>query len=239
MKRLVLFSGGMDSTVVLAYVLSISKAEDEVRALSFNYGSKHNEREWESAKAVAQFYDVPLERIHLDFVPQLFKSDLLSTGGDVPDGHYADESMKKTVVPFRNGIMLSIAAGYAESNDIDEVYLANHAGDHTIYPDCRVEFVGPMMEAIKQGTYKRVRFVAPFAHIDKSNLAALGACLDVPFHLTWSCYKGGEAHCGTCGTCVERMEAFQESNLVDPTVYRPQLKDLVMMPPQRFEAASV
>lgn len=222
MKRLILLSGGMDSAVVLAYVRSLSKHGDEVRALSFNYGSKHNDREFAHAQWLAEHYDIKLERVELDFIARHFSSDLLKTGGAIPEGHYADDSMKKTVVPFRNGIMLSIAAGYAESIEFDEVYLANHAGDHTIYPDCRVEFVEPMVEAIKQGTFKQIAFVAPFKNIDKSNIASLGHSLGVPFHKTYSCYVGGELHCGKCGTCVERIEAFNEAGINDVTAYNQQ-----------------
>lgn len=218
MKALVLLSGGMDSTVLLASVLKTRRKED-VMTLSFDYGSKHNEREYEHALKVCEQYGVKNVLVKLDFMGALFKSDLLKSGGDVPDGHYADESMKKTVVPFRNGIMLSIAAGLAESIEADEIFIANHFGDHAIYPDCRKDFIRPMKEAIEKGTYLGIRLHSPFCDKTKTDIAIAGNLLNVPFEKTWSCYKGGKIHCGTCGTCVERKEAFAESGLKDPTEY--------------------
>ncbi len=219
MKRLVLLSGGLDSSTVLAWVKSISLAGDEVAALSFEYGSKHNESEWAAAQRVAEFFRIPVERIHLDFVAKLFKSDLLKSGGDVPEGHYAADNMKATVVPFRNGIMLAIAAGYAESRGFREIYLANHAGDHTIYPDCRPEFSAAMAKAVESGTWDGIRFIAPFQTISKASICAIGVGLGAPLDLSWSCYKGGAVHCGVCGTCHERREAFQLAGYEDPTEY--------------------
>lgn len=219
MKRLVLLSGGMDSTTVLAWVKTLSLRGDEVAALSFEYGSKHNEAEWAAAKKVANFFKVPIERIHLDFVPKLFKSDLLKSGGEIPEGHYAAENMKQTVVPFRNGIMLSIAAGYAESNGFKEVYLANHAGDHAIYPDCRPEFSESIAAAIRSGTWDGIEFLAPFKTISKAAICAIGVGIGAPLDMSWSCYKGGVIHCGVCGTCHERREAFQLAGYEDPTDY--------------------
>jgi 7-cyano-7-deazaguanine synthase len=150
---------------------------------------------------------------------RLFKSDLLRSGGDIPEGHYAEESMKKTVVPFRNGIMLSIAAGFAESIGADAVTIAAHSGDHAIYPDCREPFMRAMGEAMEQGTYAGIKLLRPFIDMDKAAIARRGAELGVDFAETWSCYKGGEIHCGVCGTCVERREAFLLAGLQDPTVY--------------------
>lgn len=219
MKRLVLLSGGMDSSTVLGYVRSLSLKGDELAALSFEYGSKHNESEWAAAQRIADFYGVELDRVHLDFIARLFKSDLLNSGAEIPEGHYADDSMKKTVVPFRNGIMLAVAAGYAESNGFQEIYLANHAGDHTIYPDCRPEFTEAMHMAVKHGTWAGIEFVAPFTHLSKATICKFGISLGVPLDLTWSCYKGGDVHCGVCGTCHERREAFQLAGVDDPTEY--------------------
>ena len=136
-----------------------------------------------------------------------------------PEGHYADPTMKKTVVPFRNGIMLSIAAGYAESLGASQVILGNHFGDHAIYPDCRKDFITPMAEAIKHGTYGEIALLSPFCEVDKTEIAKIGASLGVPFELTWSCYKGGDKHCGKCGTCVERIEAFRLAGVIDLTAY--------------------
>ena len=148
-----------------------------------------------------------------------FKSDLLRSGCDIPEGHYAEESMKKTVVPFRNGIMLSIAAGFAESIGADAVTIAAHSGDHAIYPDCREPFMRAIGEAMEQGTYAGIKLLRPFIDMDKAAIARRGAELGVDFAETWSCYKGGEIHCGVCGTCVERREAFLLAGLQDPTVY--------------------
>ena len=216
MKTVIVLSGGMDSSTALAW----AKVNYEVvGSISFNYGSKHNDREFKSAQEVCLFYGVPLVRCNLDFMAENFKSDLLKTGGDIPEGHYADPSMKRTVVPFRNGIMLSIAAGYAESLEADAVVLGNHFGDHAVYPDCRVDFITPMSQAIERGTYRNIKLLAPFSNISKTDIAKLGSGLGVPFELTYSCYKGGKKHCGKCGTCFERIEAFNDSGIKDPTDY--------------------
>jgi len=217
MKLISVLSGGMDSTAALA--LCHDHGHDIIGAISFWYGSKHNDKEWESAQKIAQHYNVPIQRARLDFVAETFKSDLLKRGGEVPEGHYADESMKRTVVPFRNGIMLSIAAGYAESLGAEGIILGNHFGDHAIYPDCRKDFIDPMAKAIEMGTYAKIKLLSPFWDLGKHDIARIGTDLKVPFELTWSCYKGGENHCGKCGTCVERIEAFNLSGVNDPTVY--------------------
>jgi 7-cyano-7-deazaguanine synthase len=219
MKTLVVLSGGMDSATVLAYA---KDANFDTHAVHFQYGSKHNGRELIAAEALAKHYQVPLTLVELPFVNSLFKSDLLQSGGEVPEGHYEDVSMKRTVVPFRNGIMLSIAAGLAESIGANTVMLGNHAGDHAIYPDCRVGFVQAMNRAMQMGTYARIHLVTPFLSFTKAQIADRGRLLAVPYELTWSCYKGGEKHCGKCGTCVERIEAFKNSGAPDPTVYEVQ-----------------
>ncbi len=219
MKLLSVLSGGMDSTTALAFAKDIG--HEIFGAISFAYGSKHNERERRAAINVAAFYDVKIECADLEFVARTFKSDLLVTGGDVPEGHYADPSMKRTVVPFRNGIMLAIAAGYAESIGAEGILLGNHYGDHAIYPDCRKDFVEPMAEAIRAGTYAQIALVTPFTSWSKTDIARKGSELGVPFDMTYSCYNGRELHCGKCGTCVERKEAFLESGVTDVTVYEP------------------
>jgi 7-cyano-7-deazaguanine synthase len=219
MKTLIVLSGGMDSATVLAHA---KDANFDTHAVHFQYGSKHNARELIAAEALAKHYQVPLTLVNLPFVNSLFKSDLLQSGGDVPEGHYEDESMKRTVVPFRNGIMLSIAAGLAESLEAQTVMLGNHAGDHAIYPDCRAGFVQSMSRAIEVGTYARIQLVTPFLTITKTQIAERGKLLGVPYDLTWSCYKGGDKHCGKCGTCVERIEAFEKSGGSDPTLYEVQ-----------------
>ena len=216
MKVVVLCSGGMDSVTALYW----ARAHHTVVAvLSFDYGAKHNHQEIPFAVEHAAKLGATHRTIPLDFIGQLFASDLLKSGGDVPEGHYADENMKRTVVPFRNGIMLAAAAGFAESAEAGGLVIAAHTGDHTIYPDCREDFMKAMGEAMKLGTYAGVELLRPFIAIDKTGIAAEGAKLGVDFARTWSCYKGGEIHCGKCGTCVERREAFQRAGLVDPTKY--------------------
>ena len=215
-RTLIVLSGGMDSAVVLAHAKQTGL---DCCVVHFQYGSKHNERELPAVQSLAQHYNVPLTIIHLPFINELFKSDLLQSGGDVPDGHYQDLSMRRTVVPFRNGIMLSIAAGLAESLEIQSIMLGNHAGDHVIYPDCRMDFTEALSDAIRLGTYTQTHLVTPFVKLTKIDIAKRGHELGVPFELTWSCYKGREKHCGKCGTCNERIEAFQKAEIEDPTIY--------------------
>lgn len=216
MKVCVLLSGGMDSVTVFYQAL---RTHEVAACLSFDYGSKHNACEIPFAKLHSDRIGVPHHVVPLDFMDHLFKSDLLKSGGDIPDGHYAEESMKRTVVPFRNGIMLSIAAGFAESIGAGAVVIAAHSGDHAIYPDCREPFMRAMGEAIREGSYARVELLRPFIAMDKTAIAKRGAELGVDFENTWSCYKGGSIHCGVCGTCVERREAFLLAGIPDPTVY--------------------
>lgn len=216
MKVCVLLSGGMDSVTAFYDALG---SHEVAACLSFDYGSKHNARELPLARLHAEKAGVPLHVVLLDFMDRLYKSDLLRSGGEIPEGHYAEESMKQTVVPFRNGIMLSIAAGFAESIGAEAVVIAAHSGDHAIYPDCREPFMRAMGEAMEQGTYPGIRLLRPFIAMDKAAIAKHGADLGVDFAETWSCYKGGDVHCGVCGTCVERREAFLLAGLTDPTTY--------------------
>ncbi len=216
MKVCVLLSGGMDSVTALHHA---AREHDVVSAVSFDYGSKHNASEIPCAQWHASQLGVPHTVIALPFVNEHFASDLLQSGGEIPDGHYAEENMKRTVVPFRNGIMLSIAAGFAESRGAEGLVIAAHSGDHAIYPDCREPFMQAMSDAIRLGTYVEIQVLRPFIDSDKTGIARLGAELGVDFARTWSCYKGGTIHCGTCGTCVERREAFLLAGIADPTSY--------------------
>lgn len=216
MKALVILSGGLDSTTCLYWAKDIYR---EVEALTFNYGSKHNDMEYSYAKKTCEKLGVKLTRIDLGFMDKYFKSDLLQSGGDIPEGYYTAENMKSTVVPFRNGIMLSIAAGFAESNGCDVLVLGNHSGDHAIYPDCRPEFIEGIKKAIYEGTEKHIEVVSPFCDMSKTDIVEVGDKLGVDFRLTYSCYKGGEKHCGKCGTCTERKEAFRLAGVEDPTEY--------------------
>lgn len=214
MKLLVVLSGGMDSATALAWAMA---HHEVVGAVHFQYGAKHNAQENIAAHAVAAHYEIPIWCFQLPF--DQFKSDLLLSGGDIPEGHYADESMKRTVVPFRNGIMLSFAAGLAESLGAQGVVLGNHFGDHAIYPDCREDFILAMGSAIRLGTYANIELISPFCKIDKTGIAGIGHELGVPYGLTWTCYKGWDIHCGKCGSCTERKEAFKDSGTSDPTKY--------------------
>src|SRR5579864_4459814 len=216
MKAIVLLSGGMDS---VAAFYDARSHHDVVAAISFDYGAKHNHKEIPFAAYHCRKFKVEHRVIPLDFVGELFKSDLLKSGGAIPDGHYEEETMKSTVVPFRNGIMLSIAAGFAESKDASGLVIAAHAGDHAIYPDCREEFMKSMADAIRLGTYAGITLLRPFISMTKADIARRGHAIGVDFAQTWSCYKGGALHCGTCGTCVERREAFAQAHVMDPTRY--------------------
>ncbi|MCM1491530.1 MAG: 7-cyano-7-deazaguanine synthase QueC [Muribaculum sp.] len=205
---LIVLSGGMDSTTLLW-----DHKDSIALAVTFDYGSRHNAREIECAKKNCGILGVEHLVIPLEFMGKYFKSSLLIGGEDIPEGHYTDENMKSTVVPFRNGIMLSIAAGLAESRGLKKVMLANHSGDHAIYPDCRPGFVDAMSRAISEGTYDGITIDAPYTNISKSDIARIGKRIGVDYNLTYSCYKGGEEHCGKCGTCVERMEALRDAGI--------------------------
>ena len=209
----IILSGGMDSVTLLH-----NYKEQIALAITFNYGSNHAQREIACAAENCKELGIEHLVIPLDFMHQYFRSSLLQGGEAIPEGHYTAENMKSTVVPFRNGIMLAIAAGIAESRGLHNVMIANHAGDHTIYPDCRPEFIIAMNDAIISGS-NGVKLFAPYTNITKTDICALGARIGVDFSKTYSCYKGGEKHCGKCGTCVERKEAFQLAGVSDPTEY--------------------
>ncbi len=216
MKVVVLCSGGMDSVAALHWA---RREHDVAAAVSFDYGAKHNDREIPFAVEHAALIGARHEIVKLDFVNRLFDSALLQSGGEIPEGHYEAENMRQTVVPFRNAIMLSVACGFAESIGAAGLVIAAHGGDHAIYPDCREDFMRAMGDAMRLGTYAGVKLLRPFIAMTKGGIAAEGARLGVDFSRTWSCYKGGAVHCGKCGTCVERREAFALAGLVDPTVY--------------------
>ena len=210
----IIVSGGMDSITLL-----YDKKDEIALGISFNYGSNHNEREIPFAKMHCERLGIKHITIDLGFMHQYFKSSLLEGAEAIPEGNYDEENMKSTVVPFRNGIMLSIAAGVAESNGLKYVMMANHGGAHTIYPDCRPEFVSAMSEATRLGTYPGIEVLAPYTGITKSDIARHGKALGIDYAGTWSCYKGGEHHCGKCGTCRERIEALADAGIEDHTVY--------------------
>ena len=211
---ILILSGGMDSVTML-----YEYKERIAVALTFDYGSNHNKREAQYAKMHCERLGVEHLLLPLQFIHDYFKSSLLEGADAVPEGHYADANMKSTVVPFRNGIMLAVACGIAESRGLKYVMIANHFGDHSIYPDCRAEFVRAMSQAMAEGTYDGITLFAPYTDISKTDIARRGAALGIDYSLTYSCYKGGEKHCGKCGTCVERKEAMREAGIDDTTEY--------------------
>lgn len=211
---LLVLSGGLDSTTLL-----YDYADSIALAVTFQYGSNHNKREAAFAKYHCDKLGIEHIEIDLAFMGKYFKSSLLDGADAIPEGNYDEDNMKSTVVPFRNGIMLSVAAGLAESRGLKNVMMANHSGDHAIYPDCRSEFVKAMTAAIEAGTYEGVKLVAPYTDITKADIVSRGAKLGIDYSKTYSCYKGGEHHCGVCGTCRERKEAFALAGVKDDTIY--------------------
>ncbi len=217
MRTIVVCSGGLDS-VSLAY--KIAAEAELLRLVTFDYGQRHN-KEIDFARTCAQRLGVPCDVVDISAVGKLLSGSALTDDVDVPDGHYAEDSMKLTIVPNRNAIMLTIAFGIAAAQKAEAVATAVHGGDHFIYPDCRPEFVDAFEAMQKQALdgYADIRLYTPFVHIPKSAIVTEGARHNTPFADTWSCYKGGEVHCGRCGTCVERREAFHLAGISDPTVY--------------------
>ncbi len=216
--RVALLSGGLDSTVLVAHLLDCGHTVDVV---SIDYGQRHA-RELRSAAAVARHYGLRHDVVDLASVGRLLAGNALTDRDvEVPHGHYEDETMRATVVPNRNAIMLAVAAGIAGARGATGVAIAAHAGDHPVYPDCRPEFIAALNTAFRCGTEGAgdVGVVAPFVGIDKTAIARRGRDLGAPLHLTWSCYEGGDCHCGRCGTCRERAEAFLEAGMPDPTEY--------------------
>lgn len=211
----VLLSGGMDSTTALAHALTDADPARS-RAIFVDYGQRHIV-ERESAHAVAQHYGVPLTVLDLTGFGRSVSSALTNPDVPVPHGHYAADNMAITVVPNRNATMLSAAAGIASQAGARHLYTAVHAGDHAVYADCRPDFI----KALSRATVLScgVEILAPFVYMDKAAIARHGDRLRVPYHLTWSCYEGGAEHCGRCGTCIERAEAFRDAGLDDPTLY--------------------
>ena len=216
MKALVLFSGGLDSTVLATQMKQEAK---ETRLLSIDYGQRHA-KELDYSQKIADHLDLSHEILKLPQLRQILGgSSLTDKSITLPEGHYAEESMKSTVVPNRNMILLALAGGHALSLGFDTIAYAAHAGDHTIYPDCRPEFADAMNSALGLADWKELQLHRPYVEMTKPELVLLGVQLNAPLHLTWSCYAGGEIHCGKCGTCVERKEAFELAKIQDPTKY--------------------
>lgn len=211
---IIVLSGGMDSVTLL-----YEHKERIAVAVSFDYGSNHNTREIECARNHCAGLGIEHLTIPLGFMHDYFKSSLLAGAEEIPEGNYDSDNMKSTVVPFRNGIMLAVACGLAESRGLRHVMIANHGGDHAIYPDCRKAFITAMGEAMTAGTYDGVDIIAPYTEITKGDIVVIGKRLGIDYSKTYSCYKGGEKHCGKCGTCRERKEAFAHAGIPDPTLY--------------------
>lgn len=210
----IILSGGLDSvTLLYDYQASIALA------ISFDYGQNHASQELSFAKYHCVKLGIPHIIIPMEFMKQYFRSSLLEGKDAIPEGSYDEDNMKSTVVPFRNGIMLAVATGIAESNELKKVLIANHGGDHTIYPDCRPEFIDAMNQTAKAGTFVGVEIAAPYTNITKADIVKRGAALGIDYSKTWSCYKGSHIHCGRCGTCEERKEAFLIAGIEDPTEY--------------------
>lgn len=211
MKALLIYSGGLDSTTLLY------EYRDRIGlALTFTYGARQDEEQLKRAEENCSLLRIKHLVIPLDFIGGYFKSSILKSGEEVPHAGYAEENMRSTVVPFRNGIMLSIAVGLAESEGMDTVLLANHSGDHSIYPDCRGSFIEAIDLAARKGTYAGIRVLSPYKYLNKRDIALKGRDLSVPFEKTYSCYEGRRKHCGLCATCIERKEALKG---FDPTEY--------------------
>ncbi len=216
MKVAVLLSGGLDSSTALCW----AHAEHEVVcAVSFHYGSNHAVRELACARWQAVCRNIPYREIDITAISPYLKSALLEGEKAIPKADYGTDNMKQTVVPFRNGIFLSIAAAIAESAGAQGIVIAAHAGDHALYPDCREDFMQSMSEAIGKGTYAHLEILRPFIHATKEDIVRYGAQHRLDFSHTYSCYCGGEKHCGQCATCRERREAFRLAGVQDPTEY--------------------
>ena len=214
-KIVCLLSGGIDSSTLVAFYDTLGF---DVYAITVYYGQRHF-KELQSAKAIANYYNIHHTIINISDVRELISKSALTGDIEVPEGHYTDESQKQTVVPNRNMILLSIAAGYAITLDAPYIAYAAHYSDYAIYPDCRPEFLKPLQDALYNGNYDEVKILTPFLYLTKGEIVRLGLKLGVPYELTWSCYKGGEKACGKCGTCQERIEAFKFAGAKDPIEY--------------------
>ncbi len=224
MKTVLIYSGGLDSTVLL---YQLRNENHEVSALSVHYGQRHHQRELAAASQLCRLNHVEHRIADLSGIaPLLTGSSLTDLSIPIPEGHYEEESMKSTVVPNRNMILLSLATAWAISLKADTVAYAAHGGDHAIYPDCRESFAQALDQAIRLADWHEVRLHRPFVQSSKSDIVRLGATLGVPFGETWSCYQGGDLHCGRCGTCLERREAFHLAAVPDPTLYAPDAPEL-------------
>ena len=223
--KVIILSGGMDSTTLLYDImqpntLNFHKHDKPIpiKAISFDYKQRHS-KELECAKKTCAKFNIEHKIVDLSALNELAPSSLTRKNQPVPHGHYADEVMKQTVVPNRNMVMISLAVSYAISIGADEVYYGAHAGDHEIYPDCRPVFINALREAIKLADWKIVNLCAPYGFRNKGDIAKIGKKLGVDYSLTWTCYEGKDKACGKCGSCIERLEAFEFAGMKDPIEY--------------------
>jgi 7-cyano-7-deazaguanine synthase len=214
-KTVLIYSGGLDSTALL---WSLLREKDELRCLGIDYGQRHS-KELQAARAICGSVGVAFQTADIRGIRPLLAGSALTDDIPVPEGHYEAEMMRQTIVPNRNMLMLSLGIAWCVSLGFDRVAYAAHAGDHTIYPDCRPEFIGAMRQAAALCDWRKVDLYAPFVEKTKAEIVRIGVELGAPFEMTWSCYKGREKHCGKCGTCVERREAFELAGVSDPTEY--------------------
>jgi 7-cyano-7-deazaguanine synthase len=215
MKALVILSGGLDSTTLLYDVISQGY---EVQALSFNYRQKHV-KEIEGAKATCKVLNIPHKIVSLEVLNDLAPSAITRDLIEVPEGHYASSNMSSTVVPNRNMVLIALAASYAISEGISKIFYGAHSGDHAIYPDCRPEFVKEIQDVLKICDYISIDLEAPYLNLTKGDILRIGLNLGVNYSLTWTCYNGREKACGKCGSCTERLEAFEQNKEKDPIKY--------------------
>lgn len=214
-KVVVIYSGGMDSFTVLNRAIADGH---EVYALSFDYGQRHK-KELIYAANVCEKLRISHKVVDITAINQLLTGSSLTDNIDIPEGHYEEASMKSTVVPNRNMILLSLAIGYAVSLQAQAVYYGAHSGDHAIYPDCRPEFVRQMNVVSELANYEPVAVYSPYLEVDKGAILADGLALGLDYSQTWTCYNGRERACGKCGACVERLEAFAANEVTDPLAY--------------------
>jgi 7-cyano-7-deazaguanine synthase len=218
-KVVVIYSGGMDSFTVLHKAV---QAGHDVYALSFNYGQRHV-KELQCAAQVCQELGIKHKIVDISAINQLLAGSSLTDDIDIPEGHYAADNMKSTVVPNRNMILLSLAVGYAVSLGASQVYYGAHSGDHFIYPDCRPEFVQKMHDVCQIANYEPVDIISPYLAKTKIEILADGLAMGLDYSKTWTCYNGREKACGKCGSCQERLEAFTLNNVTDPLPYEQNL----------------
>ena len=214
-KIVVVYSGGMDSFTLINFAL---KQDHEVSAISFDYGQKHR-KELDSATDFCKSRSISLEVSNISGIKPLLKGSALTDNIEVPRGHYEDQTMKMTVVPNRNMIMISLSIAYAISIDFEEVWYGAHSGDHSIYPDCRPEFLESVNKTSKLANYESIEIRAPFINLSKSEILSKGLGMNLDYSQTWTCYEGKVQACGKCGACVERLEAFEANNEKDPIEY--------------------